>query len=63
MLVEVQARPGAPKPAANPAINNTSVRTPAPHAAGGPDRASTLSNQLLDGRYQISKKLGEGGMS
>ena len=64
MLVEVQSRPGAPPKAANPVSgNNTSVRTVPPQGGSGPDRASTLSNQLLDGRYQISKKLGEGGMS
>jgi serine/threonine-protein kinase len=27
------------------------------------DRASSLSNQILDARYQVMKKLGEGGMS
>ena len=27
------------------------------------DQASTLTNQLLDRRYQVGKKLGEGGMS
>src|SRR6185295_16380343 len=31
--------------------------------AAGLDRASTLSNQILDARYQVMKKLGEGGMS
>jgi len=29
----------------------------------GTDRASSLSNTVLDDRYQIAKKLGEGGMS
>jgi serine/threonine protein kinase len=32
-------------------------------APKGLDRAAHLSGQLLDSRYQVSKKLGEGGMS
>jgi len=64
MLVDVQT---APPPAATPKTpaggSATSVRTP-PHKPALPlDRASTLSNQLLDARYQVMKKLGEGGMS
>jgi serine/threonine-protein kinase len=64
MLVEIQAK----KPAAAvppPSGSGTGVRTPLPPAgkAGGLDRASTLSNQILDARYQVMKKLGEGGMS
>ena len=47
MLADVQARP---------------VRTPraAPKAL---DRAANLSGELLDSRYQVLKKMGEGGMS
>ncbi|HXM37635.1 MAG TPA: serine/threonine-protein kinase [Gemmatimonadales bacterium] len=63
MLVEVQAKPAAP--AAPPkGSGGTGVRTP-PTSGKGPglDRASTLSNQVLDARYQVLKKLGEGGMS
>jgi len=60
MLVEVQARP-RPAGAANAA---TGVRTPAtPPKGPGLDRASSLSNQILDARYQVLRKLGEGGMS
>ena len=59
MLVEIQAR----KPAAPPSGSGTGVRTPLPPGKAGLDRASTLSNQILDARYQVLKKLGEGGMS
>lgn len=65
MLVEIQAK----KPAGAPVSGSgTGVRTPrpggkAPGAGGGLDRASSLSNQILDARYQVMKKLGEGGMS
>ncbi|PYP64901.1 MAG: hypothetical protein DMD37_00995, partial [Gemmatimonadetes bacterium] len=52
MLVEVQSS------------GSTSVRTPpTPTKRPGLDRASTLSHQILDVRYQVLKKLGEGGMS
>jgi eukaryotic-like serine/threonine-protein kinase len=59
MLVEIQAK----KPTGAPVSGSgTGVRTPRP---GGKalDRASSLSNQILDARYQVMKKLGEGGMS
>src|SRR5204863_9657796 len=60
MLVEIQAR----KPAAPASSGSgTGVRTPLPPGKAGLDRASTLSNQILDARYQVMKKLGEGGMS
>ena len=58
LLVERQAKPLATSVAAS----ETAVRTPA-RAARGPDRAAALSGQLLDARYQVLKKLGEGGMS
>lgn len=62
MLVEVQRRPVAAPP--TPSSGSTAVRTP-PISGKGPglDRASTLSNQILDNRYAVEKKLGEGGMS
>lgn len=66
MLVEVQSRkPAAPAaPASSGGGGGTGVRTPLPPGKGGGlDRASTLSNQILDGRYEVLKKLGEGGMS
>ncbi len=71
MLVEIQARkPAAASPPLPSAGSGTGVRTPLPpgkHPRGGgggpPDRASSLSNQILDARYQVLQKLGEGGMS
>ena len=66
MLVDVQgsATPAPAAPKAPTSGSSTAVRTPAAKAATPvPDRASTLSNQMLDGRYQVTKKLGEGGMS
>jgi len=64
MLVEIQARkPPAPPPAAPSSGSGTGVRTPLPPGKAGLDRASSLSNQILDARYQVMKKLGEGGMS
>ena len=68
MLVEIQARKPAAPPLP-PAGSGTGVRTPLPPGkpsgggGGPPDRASSLSNQILDARYQVLQKLGEGGMS
>jgi eukaryotic-like serine/threonine-protein kinase len=56
LLVEVQSRPGGASAGA------TAVHTP-PTPSKGLDRAAGLSGQLLDARYQVLKKLGEGGMS
>src|SRR5438876_357417 len=61
MLVEIQAR--KPAAAAPSAGSGTGVRTPLPPGKAGLDRASSLSNQILDARYQVLKKLGEGWMS
>src|SRR5216684_3299669 len=73
MLVEIQTKKPPPRPAASAPSSGsgTGVRTPLPPGnagaggAGGAglDRASTLSSQILDARYQVMKKLGEGGMS
>jgi serine/threonine-protein kinase len=64
MLVEVQSRKPAAPASPETSGGGTGVRTPLPPGkAAGLDRASTLSNQILDGRYEVLKKLGEGGMS
>ncbi len=66
MLVEIQARKPAAPPAGGGAPSSgggTGVRTPLPPGKAGLDRASSLSNQILDARYQVLQKLGEGGMS
>ncbi|MGH7547908.1 MAG: serine/threonine-protein kinase [Gemmatimonadales bacterium] len=58
LLVELQAK----TPVTPSAGTATAVRTP-PTPKPGLDRASSLSGQILDSRYQVQKKLGEGGMS
>src|SRR3989454_2449818 len=73
MLVEAQSKappPPPPPPTSRPAAaaaspgGGTGVRTPPhPRRGPGPDRASTLTGQILDTGYQVLKKLGEGGMS
>ena len=63
MLVEIQAKKAPAAPAPPSSGSGTGVRTPLPPGKAGLDRASSLSNQILDARYQVMKKLGEGGMS
>src|SRR5438094_2011281 len=58
MLVEIQSKKSSAPPS-----SDSGARTPLPPGKSGLDRASSLSNQILDARYQVMKKLGEGGMS
>ncbi len=59
-LVEVS---GATPAQATSAGLRTLVRQAAVKRGPGMDRASNLSNSLLDQRYEVGKRLGEGGMS
>ncbi|MBI4421504.1 MAG: protein kinase [Gemmatimonadetes bacterium] len=54
-LVEA-TQPGAARTSATQVRKATPVPAPV-------DRAGSLSNQILDTRYQVTRKLGEGGMS
>jgi serine/threonine protein kinase len=54
---------GGPAPQETSAGLRTLVRQAALKRGPGKDRASTLSNSLLDQRYEVGKRLGEGGMS
>jgi serine/threonine-protein kinase len=65
-LVEVSSATPAgapPPPQATSAGLRTMVRQAALKRGPGAERASTLTNDLLDQRYQVGKRLGEGGMS
>jgi len=49
--------------AATPAAGSTQIRAAIKPPPSGMDPAKTLRNQVLDQRYQVERKLGEGGMS
>src|SRR2546429_1302501 len=61
MLVEVQSKAATTAPAPAPGAG-TAARTPTTPKPGL-ERASSLSGYVLDSRYEVQKKLGEGGMS
>jgi serine/threonine-protein kinase len=59
-LVEITMPPAQ---AAAPGAGSTQIRQAIKAPPSGQDPAKTLRNQMLDQRYQVVRKLGEGGMS
>ena len=66
-LVDISAAPPPPPPPPPPAsqasAGSTQVRQAVKPKATAADPAKTLRDQVLDQRYQVGRKLGEGGMS
>jgi len=63
-LVEVVGQGGAPVISSGAQDgSNTVARKIVPKAGASLDRAATLVNEILDNRYRVNGRLGEGGMS
>src|SRR3990170_2381666 len=62
-LIEVAGARAAPAAPPTPESKTSVRKAVTPKASPALDRAGTLSNQILDARYEIQRKLGEGGMS
>ena len=62
-LVDVAAAAAAPPSASAAAAGSTQIRQAVKPKPSVADPAKSLRDQVLDARYQVGRKLGEGGMS